>query len=228
MKKITQEEVDKIIEKHGLWLKGESGGEKADFSNMDLQGMYLEYANLDSADLSESNLNFVYLSNANLRRANLHNAELYLTELSYTDLTGANLSGVNLYGANLTGAKLDEVTTDNNTKHFRPVCPEEGEFIGWKKGVFCQQPVLIKLLIPEEAKRSSATTNKCRASEARVLEMTIIKTGEMIETAYSHYQPDFEYTTDEYVYPDGYDEDRWHECSNGIHFFMTRQKAINY
>lgn len=148
--------------------------------------------------------------------------------MSYTDLTGANLDGANLYGANFTGAKLDEVTTDGETSCFRPVCPEEGEFIGWKKGTFCQQHVLIKLLIPKEAKRSSATTSKCRASEARVLEMIIIETGEMIETAYSYYQPDFEYTTDEYVYPDGYDEDRWHECSNGIHFFMTKQKAIDY
>ena len=30
------------------------------------------------------------------------------------------------------------------------------------------------------------------------------------------------------VYPDGFDEDRWNECSNGIHFFMTRREAELY
>lgn len=27
---------------------------------------------------------------------------------------------------------------------------------------------------------------------------------------------------------DDFDEDRWSECSRGIHFFMNRQEAIDY
>ena len=30
------------------------------------------------------------------------------------------------------------------------------------------------------------------------------------------------------VYPDAFDEDRFNECSNGIHFFIDKQLAINY
>lgn len=32
----------------------------------------------------------------------------------------------------------------------------------------------------------------------------------------------------ETVVPDSFDEDRWNECSNGIHFFITKQEAIDY
>jgi len=28
--------------------------------------------------------------------------------------------------------------------------------------------------------------------------------------------------------PDGFDENRWEECSHGIHFFITRSEAEAY
>src|SRR6185437_601233 len=46
--------------------------------------------------------------------------------------------------------------------------PEEGAFIGFKK---CQGGVIVKLLIPEDAKRSHGTERKCRASKAVVLDV---------------------------------------------------------
>lgn len=27
---------------------------------------------------------------------------------------------------------------------------------------------------------------------------------------------------------DDFDENRWHECSTGIHFFITREEAVRY
>lgn len=36
------------------------------------------------------------------------------------------------------------------------------------------------------------------------------------------------YRVGEMVYPDAFDENRWNECSNGIHFFTNKQYAINY
>lgn len=27
---------------------------------------------------------------------------------------------------------------------------------------------------------------------------------------------------------DSFDEDRWNECSHGIHFFINKQEAIDY
>ena len=47
MKKVNKDELEKIIEKHGKFLRGEEGGERAD-----LRGANLFGASLAGADLS--------------------------------------------------------------------------------------------------------------------------------------------------------------------------------
>ena len=36
------------------------------------------------------------------------------------------------------------------------------------------------------------------------------------------------YTVGEVVHADDWNENRWNECSHGIHFFIDRQSAVNY
>ena len=164
------------------------------------------------------------LCGANLRGANLRDADLCGADLRDADLCGANLRDADLCGADLRGAKADE-----RTAMYHLACPEEGTFIGFKK---CQsyegEVVLVKLEIPEDAKRSSATTRKCRCSKAKVISITGIKSGKDYEVAFSQRDSRFTYRIGETVVPDSFDEDRWNECSNGIHFFITKQEAIDY
>ena len=129
---------------------------------------------------------------------------------------GANLYGADLYGADLRSANLG----------FIPInCPSDGAFVGWKK----VQDKLIKLLIPEDAKRCSATTYKCRCDKAQVLAITSLDEESSFDSVTNvAYTPNIEYKVGEMVYPDKFDEDRWNECSNGIHFFINKQDAINY
>ena len=124
--------------------------------------------------------------------------------------------GANLRSANLCGANLP----------FIPInCPSDGAFVGWKK----VYNVLIKLLIPEDAKRCSANTYKCRCDKAKVLEITSLDGNEKYESIVNtSYYPYVEYKVGEMVYPDKFDDDRWNECSNGIHFFINKQHAIGY
>ena len=203
-----------------------------------LKGAYLEGANLYGAylygaNLEGANLEGAYLYGANLKGANLYGANLYgaYLEGAYlygANLKGANLKGANLYGANLKGANLKGANLEGaNLKGANlPIsCPEEGAFIAWKKVDGC----LVKLLIPEDAKRSSATTRKCRASKAKVIDITRISDGEPIQQVVNtNYNPSVTYTKGEEVLPDSWDVDRWNECSHGIHFFITKQEAINY
>ena len=125
------------------------------------------------------------------------------------------------------------------------VCPSEGEFIGWKALLLqkgdeedeenCELVAVIgKLLIPADAKRSSAFGKKCRCSKAKLLEVYAldnlsdplsIQENEILVGFLSY---DFEYKLGEEVYPDKFDENKWNECSNGIHFFMTREEAIEF
>jgi hypothetical protein len=113
MRKITEQELKEILEKHLKWFKGEEGGERADLSNADLSYTNLENANLYKADLSNADLSNAVLSNANLRYANLSNASLYKVDLSNADLSNANLFNVDLYKANLENANLFNVDLSN-------------------------------------------------------------------------------------------------------------------
>lgn len=151
-------------------------------------------------------------------------ADLRLTNLRLADLSNADLRLANLCDAKLSGAKLDGVIYDENTAFFALQCPEEGSFVGWKK---CLDDTIVKLLIPEDAKRSSATTRKCRCDKARVLEIWD-ENGEPIQEARSSRNPNFVYRVGEAVSVPDFCEDRWKECAAGIHFFITRREAELY
>jgi len=124
------------------------------------------------------------------------------------------LSGANLRSADLRSANLNEDTFGIVIN-----CPEEGSFIAFKK---CQGKI-VKLLIPEDAIRSSATTYKCRASKAVVLEISD-GSSEVV----SDRDPMFTYRVGETVSVDNFDTNRWNECSTGIHFFTSRLMAEKY
>ena len=92
MKTHTAVELKEVIARHMAYLKGESGGERADLSYANLSNADLSYANLSYACLNNANLNNANLSNANLRYADLSNACLNNANLSYADLSYACLS----------------------------------------------------------------------------------------------------------------------------------------
>ena len=101
-----------------------------------------------------------------------------------------------------------------------------GEFIAYKKAA---NNTIVKLKIPKDAKRSSATTRKCRCDKAIVLAIEYID-GRQYESksVRSNYDKSFIYTVGEEVSVPDFDENRWNECSTGIHFFITRQEAVQY
>ena len=191
--------------------------EKAVKQNVNLSEANLRGVNLYGADLSGANLRDVCLNGADLRWANLCGANLINADLRRACLNEANLCGANLREANLSGAK--------NIPFIPLNCPSEGSFIGWKKVA----KKLVKLEIPEDAKRSSATSMKCRCSKAKVLSITNLDGNNSIDEIWNKAQEhQVLYKVGEMVYPDSFDEDRWNECSHGIHFFINKQDAINY
>lgn len=225
---MEKEKLDKILENHKLWLNGE-GGECANLRGADLRyaNLYnidLRCANLNSADLNSADLRCANLRGANLRGANLSGASLSGASLYNANLRGASLYNANLYSSNLNNANLNNVKTNMYTIGYNLACPEEGSFIGYKKvGKY-----IVKLLIMEDSKRNSATTLKCRCDKAKVLDIEKIDTGEKIESTPSDYDINFIYKVGEIVKVDNFDENRWNECSTGIHFFMNKQNAIKY
>ena len=220
---MERERLDKILKNHELWLNGE-GGECADLRGANLKGVDLRNINLNNADLRCADLYSADLRGASLRYTNLNSVNLSGASLYNANLTGANLNGANLYSSNLNNANLTNIKTNMYTIGYNLACPEEGSFIGYKKA----GKYIVKLLILEDSKRSSATTLKCRCDKAKVLDVEKIDTGEKIESTPSDYDINFIYKVGEIVKVEDFDENRWYECSNGIHFFMNKQNAINY
>ena len=154
---------------------------------------------------------------ANLRYANLRGVNLRNADLCKADLCGANLRGVNLLYANLCGAV--------NVPFIPYACPDFGMFIGYKKA----SGYIVELEIPEDAKRLSATTRKCRCNKAKVLRiLNYDRTVADVTEVRSNYNSTFVYKVGDIVSVDNFDEDRFNECSTGIHFFINFQEAVDY
>ena len=224
---MDREKLDEILDKHKKWAWNQEGGERADLYGADLRGANLYGADLYGADLRGADLYGADLRGANLygadlRGANLRGADLYGADLRGADLRGANLYGADLRGANLYGADLRGA---KNVPFIPYACPDFGMFIGFKKA----HGYIVVLEIPEDAKRCSSTGRKCRCNKAKVLEIQNLDgTRADIDVINSNYDPLFLYTVGEVVTVDDFDEDRWVECSTGIHFFINRQEAVDY
>lgn len=127
------------------------------------------------------------------------------------------LRGADLLEADLRGADISDVIYNYSTVGIQN-CPD-GDIIAWKK----VNGEMIKMLVPANAKRSCSTTRKCRFQFVKVLSITggidIIINRSYVETVYK---------VGEFVYPDEWDDNRWNECSNGIHGFLDRNEAEQY
>ena len=248
----TEAELKIILEKHALWLRSDPNGVQANLHGADLCGANLYGANLCEANLCEANLCEANLRDANLRDANLHGAGLYgaglyKADLRWANLYGANLYGANLYGAdlrwaNLYGANLREANLCDanlyganlyganlcgaNNLYCPLTCPERGSFIGFKK---VRGNYIVELEILADAMRSSATGRKCRCSKAKVVSITHPDgRNAEVASARSGWDRNFIYSVGGIVEVKDFDTNRWNDCAPGIHFFITRQEAVDY
>ena len=234
-----------ILEKHKKWIAGASDGERANLCGANLcdanlcganlcganlYGANLYDADLRGADLRGANLCDANLRGADLRGANLCDANLRDANLCDANLCDANLCGANLYDADLRGADLRGAKNVDNAiwslySSFYPLqCPEFGAYTAYKKA----HGLIVELEILADAKRSSATSRKCRASKAMVVSITDINGNPAGEQVASDYNPNFVYEVGKTVEVLDFDENRWAECAPGIHHYITRAEAVKH
>ena len=179
---------------------------------------WLQNNNGERANLRYANLRYADLRYANLRYANLSSANLSYANLSYANLSYAFLRSANLRSADLSSAKNKDMA-----EAITLIVPD-GDIIGWKK---CNEGV-VKLLVPAKARRSNATGRKCRAEWA-IDKGHFLNDGKRTRKVFtSSHDSGFVYEVGKKIKPDKWDDDRWNECSNGVHFFITRYEAEHY
>jgi uncharacterized protein YjbI with pentapeptide repeats len=236
----TKEELQKIVDDHGKWCRGEADGTWANLSQANLYGANLDGANLSRANLSRANLSQANLSQANLSRANLSQANLSQANLSRANLSRANLSRANLYGANLDGANLSranlsranlsQANLEKAVGLNRNVLPEEGEFIAYKKVQSSGGKRVLVLCVPEYAGRVTPYTDrKSRVSHATPIRAEMLDGTPAAETSFwSMHDEGFRYELGKEASVPDYVDSKLEVCTRGIHVFASRKEAQEY
>ena len=233
MQKITKQE---FVER----LENRREGERLEFRGCEFEPMDLSGMDLRNVDFVLSSLQHVILRNVNLEGcslenslfdgtdihgANLRNANMSMGAFRNCDLGECNICGANLYASVLESANMDRIVSDEDTKWFRLRCPEEGAFIGYKK---CVNDRIVQLLIPADARRTSATMRCCRCERAKVLTIKSFDYKEQFDEAWSLVDENFVYRVGEWAVAENFNPDRWYDSTGGIHFWMHRDEAIGY
>lgn len=206
-----------------VWEQCSMDGEK-------LRGQNLEWGEFTSVSFKNTDFTECCLKNARFRDcdlegavfcgADLRGADLRGCRLCHADFRGADIRLCVLEYADLAGAKMDETT-----RGYVMRCPETGAFVAYKK---CLYDRIVQLLVPADARRSSATGPTCRCDKAKVLTIKSFDGTEEFDEAWSMVDENFVYRKGAWVYADSFTEDRWKDSTHGIHFWMTREEAMGY
>ena len=112
--------------------------------------------------------------------------------------------------------------------------PDTGSFIGWKKAKISHDKCdddeyyIVKLKIPEDARRSNAGMSKCRADKAYVEDIQDLDGNSVDKVVESMWDSKFKYQKWQIVTEPNFCENRFEECARGIHFFLNRDDAVNF
>ena len=196
-----------------------------DLSWVDFSLTSFHRVSFDHADMHRCAVENALFDDCSFRGTNFRQANLKGAAMRYDDLSRADISGADLFSAVLEHANLTGIISDENTKFFRLYCPEKGAFLGYKK---CFNNRLVQLLIPADAKRTSATMNSCRCSKAKVLSIKSFDYKEEYDEAWSLVDENFVYRKGQWVEVPDFNEDRWMDSTTGIHFWLTREEAKAY
>lgn len=204
-----------------------------DLSGWDMRDLNLKRAtfdgcNLNGTDFSGSFMDHVAFYNNDIRNMKLHGCNARGCSFRFQDMTGIDLSGANIYASVLEDAtNQDKVIVDDDTKWYKMRCPEFGKpFIAWK---CCTDLRVVMMLVPADAKRCMSTMETGRVSRVKVLSIKSIDEKEQFTWAQSTVDPDFYYEVGKWLEPaNGFQEDRWKDSSQGIHFFLEREQCVAY
>lgn len=201
---------------------------KVDFSYALLPRVtFMDHCDISYADFSHTELNYSYFANTNCLKTKFTYSSLCYIHFYDCDLIGTDFDHSCLKDLSLESTTLKDAI---NIPYIPMACPETGGFIGWKTCNSDYGRVIVKLYIPENARRSSGTGRKCRADMAEVLEIQALDgtpLNNVIARSFQNYS--FYYIKGTVVTPaKDFCEDRYEECSSGIHFFLNREEAVNY
>lgn len=170
-----------------------------------------------------TDFNFCDISGSLISKCSMTDVNFMCSDLAFTVF-----NDVNGKYTQFCSCEMDKCSDINSNIIFPRHVPSEGSFIAWKKANAVDETVIIKLRIPEDAKRFCAN-NKCRADKVEVLGFETLD-GEKLPDdtiVHSFWNPLFKYHIG-FIEICKFNDDPQVECGGGIHFFLSREDAVNY
>lgn len=227
-------EVPEIVERY----KTSKNFRGLDLSNVKFCGNWHMYLNLSGFSFSCMDLSKTLFAQCDLRDSNFIDANIVGTVFDHCKLS------YNTVERNIYELKIPLLLYDNQCRGKYSYNEDEftiydivkykytydKDLIGYKSVKGEQNELLIaELLIPKYTNRMVFENSKCRCSVAKVLGIYYCDGKTYTGKAKPIIAPGgYIYKVGEMVYPDSYDDFIFEECSNGIHFFLTKEEAIQF
>ena len=170
-----------------------------------------------------TDFNLCDISCSVISKCSMSDVNFMCSDLSFTVFSDVDGKYTQFYSC-----EMDKCSAISSNIIFPRHVPSDGSFIAWKKANAVDEAVIIKLRIPEDAKRFCAN-DKCRADKVEVLGFETLD-GEKLPDdtiVHSFWDPKFKYHTG-FIEVYNFDDDPQVECGKGIHFFLSRDDAVNY
>jgi hypothetical protein len=223
-----------------------------DLSNMNLSGISFDNSRFDNSSFYNSsfyNSRFYNSSfynsrfdnsrfyNSSFYNSRFDNSSFYNSRFDNSRFDNSSFDNSSFYNSRFDNSRFynsrfDNSRFDNSSKnsilkykHIWQIIPEEGAFIAWKK---LSEGYIAKLEIPAKAKRTCNIINrKCRASYVKTLQI-IDRNSDDVKEMHGSRNHKTMYKVGRLTRPDKYDDDFLKDCTNGIHFFVTKQEAKDW
>lgn len=185
---------------------------------------YFYKAKINNASFIYTTFQDCWIEKSNLNKVYFSRGAILQTTVEETSLNDCKLSDVVLQPAVVDKVEILR-TKFISCPGYQSTVPD-GKIIAYKK---LQAEIIVKLTIPETARRIGRVGGKCRADKAIVESFYNCDGTEITMTCgFSCWDESFKYEKGKVVVPSGFDENRWNECGQGIHFFLTFEEARNY
>lgn len=203
------------------------------FTNCKFRLMSFNYCDFTGGAFVDCGFGMCHINYCKLSYAQFIGGSIRNMSFAFSSVEHAMFNNINADSVTFDHCDIDRCKVVGSNIILPQMIPSTGSFIAWKKALCgmegeSQSAVIIKLLIPEDAKRCCGS-HKCRASKVEVLGFETLDGQKLSDDSCVHswYNHDFMYRIGT-VEPLYFDDDLTAQCSDGIHFFLNRDDAVAY
>ena len=201
--------------------------EQCSFKGTKFNNIYFNNVKASFSNFSTTDMNNIHINESEFDNTIFYNVMIDKLKTNYTDFYSAEFIDSKIKHSHMINTMLENTVMKNlNNDAFPEICPPIGRsFIGYKK----VKDKILTLEILKDSKRVSLIYDNCRCNKAKVIKIEEMdgSTSNITEIA-SDYNMHFIYKLNQVVQSPTFNENRFDEFTDGIHFYMSKNQAKNF